>query len=348
MQRVAIIIAAMCAMLCQPVWARDTGSADWTVSQQSGSAQILRNGTQPIVLAARETAKPGDVIATGADGRVVLTRAGDYIVIAPGSRLLLPKLPEPSGFTRLVQQFGTMLYKVRHTGVPHFAVETPMLAAVVKGTSFTVIVGPDRSAVQVTDGIVDVTASVGGLNRLVQKGETVFINRDRPSELIELSSDVTVGPTADEKEPAVRVSANTVSELTPIAVLTEGLAREVPAQTAAPSRAEVQTVKLAVRDTSSPASVAAAPTTLVAETVTTAAPATTPVSTAQPTATVSTVTTPAVTAPAVTVSAVTTPTVTTPAVTAPAVTTPTVVVPAFTVPKVTVPAIPLPPLKLSL
>ena len=65
-------------------------------------------------------------------------------MVAPRSELRLPAAPQPSGFTRVVQTLGTMLFKVRHTGTPHFAVDTPMLAAVVKGTTFTIVVDKDR------------------------------------------------------------------------------------------------------------------------------------------------------------------------------------------------------------
>ena len=64
---------------------------------------------------------------TGATGRATLARGADYIVVAPRSELRLPAEAQPGGFTRVIQQLGTMLFKVRHTGVPHFAVDTPML-----------------------------------------------------------------------------------------------------------------------------------------------------------------------------------------------------------------------------
>ncbi len=230
MQRLSIIISAIFILLAQPAFAADGAVRSWIVSQKSGSVQVLRSGLQPAAVSTSTKLQGGDTIVTATDGRVVLTRAGDYIVVAPSSRLLIPQDEGSSGFTRLIQEVGTLLYNVRHTGVPHFRVDAPMLAAVVKGTSFTVIVGPDRNAVQVTDGVVEVIAADGGMSRLVQKSETVFINRGRPADLVEASSESAITPNAHENETVYKIGESSQALMTPIAVLTSGLAREVPPQ----------------------------------------------------------------------------------------------------------------------
>ena len=155
---------------------------------------FLRSGLQPASVQVRAAFPRATSIATGANGRAMLTRGDDYVVVSPGSRLMLPKEQKQSGFTRFVQQVGTMFYKVKHTGVPHFAVETPMLAAVVKGTSFTVVVDKDRAAVQVTEGVVEVSSLPGDARRLVEGGLTVYIGRERPNEIIEMKPGAAVPP----------------------------------------------------------------------------------------------------------------------------------------------------------
>src|SRR5437868_4865768 len=97
-------------------------------------------GTTTGVASVRTQLSPGDELVTGATGRATLVKGADYIVVAPRSQLRVPTTAEPTGFTRVIQTLGTLLFKVQHTGVPHFAVDTPMLAAVVKGTTFTVTV----------------------------------------------------------------------------------------------------------------------------------------------------------------------------------------------------------------
>lgn len=225
--RIVHVIAAFLVLITTPALAKE-GSATWVVAQKSGDVRVIHNGLQPASVQVRAALSPGDVIATGADGRAMLTRGDDYVVVAPGSRLLLPKAEEKRGFTRLIQQVGTMLYKVKHTGVPHFAVQTPMLAAVVKGTSFSVVVDKDRAAVQVTEGVVEVSSLSGNARRLVEHGVTVYIGRERPNEIIEMKPGVTVPPAASGASEAVKVERSGDVPLSTIATLTDGLVNEAP------------------------------------------------------------------------------------------------------------------------
>lgn len=341
--RMLQIIGAAVVLLASPAMAKENGPARWTVTQASGDVRVVRNGLQPASLQVRASLAPGDVVATGATGRVVLVRGGDYVVVAPGSRLLLPK-QETSGFTRLLQQVGTMLYKVQHTGVPHFEVKTPLLAAVVKGTSFTVVVDDKRAAVQVTDGLVEVSSADGAARQLVEKGVTVYVGHDRPGAI------VTVGPaTSIEKAPSadsVKVASSGEVTVAAIADLSGGL---VTATTVAPS------IKTAAKPvTSAPALATAADTVDAGDTngrggapvvTNVTAPAVkSPVAPVVGLVTTSPAVSPltpvvdvVTTSPAVVAPVVTTPTVTSPvAVIAPVLTTPVATVsPTVTAPVVT-------------
>jgi len=227
--RVLQFIAAILFLIATPAMAKD-GTAAWIVTQKSGQVQVVRAGMQPASIQLRAPLSPGDVVATGADGRAMLTRGDDYVIVAPGSRLLLPRQQQPTGFTRLVQQVGTMLYKVRHTGVPHFAVETPMLAAVVKGTSFTVVVDQDRAAVQVTEGVVEVSSAAGNARRLVEGGMTVYVGRERPNEIIEMKAGGAEPlASASGAGDSVKIESSGDVPLSAITDLTGGLVSEAPA-----------------------------------------------------------------------------------------------------------------------
>src|SRR3954453_13873984 len=184
MYRLALVFLSTLFLFASPALAKDGQPHPWVVSQLSGDARVVHGGLQPASLKANAILTPGDLIITGPTGRATLSNEADYIVIAPRSELRLPTAQQPNGFTRVIQNLGTMLFRVQHTGVPHFAVDTPMLAAVVKGTTFTVIVDQKRSAVQVTQGIVQVTAVEGGMSRLVEGGRTVFIDQRNPMELL--------------------------------------------------------------------------------------------------------------------------------------------------------------------
>ena len=358
--RILHFLGPILLLLGSPAMAKGGESAMWVVTQKSGQVQLFRSGMQPASVQVRAALAPGDMLATGANGRAMLTRGGDYVVIAPGSRLILPKNEQPSGVTQLIQQIGTMLYKVRHTGVPHFTVETPMLAAVVKGTSFTVIVDEKRSAVQVTDGLVEVSTAGGNVRRLVEHGRTVIVVRERPQEIIELKAGATELPTAAAGE-GVKIDGSGDVALSTIADLTGGLVSAAPAKptllvTTAPtvkaSAGGAITGAVVTAATADLAPAVAPPNlsaltppvanVIVTPISTVAAPALTTPTLATPTLTTPTLATPTVTVPTVTVPTVAVPTVTVPTVTVPTVTVPTVTVPTVTVPTVTVPIVTVP------
>ncbi|HEX7345233.1 MAG TPA: FecR family protein, partial [Candidatus Limnocylindrales bacterium] len=233
MRKLILIIVSAFALVGSPALAKDAGSAAWVVSQLSGDARVVHRGLQPVALKATTRLVPGDRVVTGVTGRATLTRGSDYIIISPRSDLQLPAAPQPTGFTRVIQNLGTMLFKVKHTGVPHFAVDTPMLAAVVKGTTFTVVVGKDRSAVQVIQGKVEVTAIDGGMSRLVEGGKTVFIDRNEPKRLIDADQR---SPSATTTTTAVKVTGSQSPSVATLAGWTGGLVQpgsqaSVPAST---------------------------------------------------------------------------------------------------------------------
>ena len=193
------------------------------MTQLSGDARVIHPGLQPASLKANAELAPGDTLVTGPTGRATLVRGADYIVVAPASELKLPSQAQPAGFTRVVEMLGTMLFKVQHTGIPHFAVDTPMLAAVVKGTTFTIVVEKDRSAVQVIQGIVQVSASEGAMTRMVEGGRTVFVNRLNPKILLDADKPASATPAA--QATAIKVSAGGDMPVTAISTLTGGLVR---------------------------------------------------------------------------------------------------------------------------
>lgn len=375
MQRLILLLLATLAFLTSPATAAGPAAEMWRVSQKSGDVRVIHNRLQPAAARVDAALSPGDVVMTGPTGRATLVRGGDYIVIAPGSRLLLPASPPQNGMTSLIQEVGTMLFKVRRTGVPHFRVDTPMLAAVVKGTTFTVIVGESRSAVQVIEGAVEVSAAQGGMSRLVEGGKTVFIANDNPSMLITAdgatlqktsaapgvsvklggTGDLDLGAVANLSDGLVRADLTatpikTVAAIAPVVASSTGVSNAVTgtvngvvagvAESASASGAAAVATTATAVVTGVVETVAATPVATLAGSV---APTVTGVTTAVVGPVVTTLATiPTVTAPTVTVPTVTAPTVTTPTVTTPIITVPTVTVPVVTVPTVTVPTVTVP------
>ena len=146
--------------------------SDWVVSSIKGDAKIVKAGVQPIALTTGDQLSEGDRIVTGETGRAVLTRDGSTIVVAPGSEMSIPVEKTGGLTTRILQKVGTLFLNVEKKKTEHFEVVTPYLAAVVKGTSFTVNVDAQGAAVHVLEGLVQVADAVSGQAVFVRPGQT--------------------------------------------------------------------------------------------------------------------------------------------------------------------------------
>ena len=150
-------------------------SSGWMVSEVSGPVFVDRDGKR---VAARRGAavEVGDTIATGARARAVLVHQNDFVTVASNSRVRIPKESKNSSITQFFQEIGNAIFRVEKKGTPHFKVDTPYLAAVVKGTTFSVTVGAEGSSLQVTEGLVEVSTLDGGARDLVRPGDVAMIS----------------------------------------------------------------------------------------------------------------------------------------------------------------------------
>jgi hypothetical protein len=105
----------------------------WSVGKSSGEVWITNGDVQQASLKPEDNLKPGDIIRTGRNGRVLLLRGEESILIAPNSVIGLPAEQKEELSTTIVQRAGSILLEVEKRNVKHFEVETPYLAAVVKG-----------------------------------------------------------------------------------------------------------------------------------------------------------------------------------------------------------------------
>ena len=74
------------------------------------------------------------------------------------------------GLMQIFEQLGNVVFSVKKNKAPHFGVSTPYLAAVVKGTTFSVTVDASGASVQVVEGAVEVATNDGGARDLVLPG----------------------------------------------------------------------------------------------------------------------------------------------------------------------------------
>lgn len=148
----------------------------WQVRKSSGDVWVATSGVQPVSLAQDAVLKPGDNIRTGRNGRVLLVRGEESILIAPNSVVGVPLEKKDGLPTTITQQAGSILLDVEKRNVQHFEVETPYLAAVVKGTQFRVTVGPSGSRVEVLRGQVQVSDFKSGKFALVNPGQAARVS----------------------------------------------------------------------------------------------------------------------------------------------------------------------------
>lgn len=148
----------------------------WQVRKSSGEVWVATSGVQSVSLTQDAVLKPGDNIRTGRNGRVLLVRGEESILVAPNSVVGVP-LEKKNGLpTTITQQAGSILLEVEKRNVQHFEVETPYLAAVVKGTQFRVTVGPSGSRVEVLRGQVQVSDFKSGQFALVNPGQAARVS----------------------------------------------------------------------------------------------------------------------------------------------------------------------------
>ncbi len=102
-------------------------------------------------------------ISTGPRGRLQLVRGNESIAFQPNTLAsIITRGSTVNRKTEVVQQVGEISLEIEKRQKPHTTVQTPFLAAVVKGTRFTVQVGKKDAAVAVDRGLVQVTSFRSG------------------------------------------------------------------------------------------------------------------------------------------------------------------------------------------
>src|SRR5215467_11159620 len=173
----------------------------WSVSKSSGEVWITATGAQPASLKQEDSLKPGDTIRTGRNGRVLLVRGEETILIAPNSEIGVPSEKKDGLSTTIQQRAGSILLEVEKRNVRHFEVETPYLAAVVKGTQFSVTVNANSTSVNVKRGQVEVSDFRSGQIAQVMPGQVATtLTHGKPG--LSLSGSGTLNPVEQGKPRA--------------------------------------------------------------------------------------------------------------------------------------------------
>ena len=166
-------LVGVAALMCSTSALAQAGG--WTISEASGRVVVRdAGGDRP---AGRGTAvAAGATLMTGPGARAVVVRGDDFVTVSANSRIRVPDAAQATGLFQMVSEWGTSVFKIRKQAKPHFAVQTPYLAAVVKGTTFSVTVGRAGASVQVTEGAVEVATGDGGARDLVRPGAVASVS----------------------------------------------------------------------------------------------------------------------------------------------------------------------------
>lgn len=179
---------------------------DWVAARLRGTAEQMVRG-QWIPLQRGAAVLDGQSVRTGADGRIDLTRGAEVVQLSPSTQIVLNE--GASKMTRIDMSSGMITADVERQNVQHFSVQTPYLAAVVKGTRFSVSVAGDAARVEVDRGTVQVQDTINDLVVNVVRGQEAQVSATEP---LEVSGPGTAAVYTFEGERVVNGTANIAAD----------------------------------------------------------------------------------------------------------------------------------------
>jgi hypothetical protein len=127
------------------------------------------------------------VVRTLGNGFVELVRGQETLDLEPDTQIQIYDKAGSTPFTTVKQYFGSVSVEAEVRNVQHFAVSTPYLAAVVKGTRFTVVSGRTGSSVSVQRGHVAVEDQHDHSHVTLAVGQAAAIDKVQTAGAIEVS-----------------------------------------------------------------------------------------------------------------------------------------------------------------
>lgn len=149
---------------------------DWKVARASDQVNLTLDKKAWTPVHTGDVVPNGAWVSTGERGRVQLTRGVESITFQPGTLAAVFTTGFLDTKTEVAQQKGTLDLEIEKRDHPHASVQTPFLAAVVKGTIFRVSVAPKSASVAVTRGLVQVTSFNSGQQSNVGPKQTAKVD----------------------------------------------------------------------------------------------------------------------------------------------------------------------------
>jgi hypothetical protein len=164
-----VVVGLAFAAFCAPALMASQ-SAGWAVVVANNAFVDHGKGDAASAVVTGVSIGIGDRLTTGDGGALVLSRGEDLVTMAENSQIEIVD-PQPSATTLIDQPYGHVDYHVTKEKLPHFQVDAPLLATVVKGTTFSVDADPAKSAVTVSEGRVVAQNRRTGAAKSVGAGE---------------------------------------------------------------------------------------------------------------------------------------------------------------------------------
>ncbi|WP_374621406.1 FecR domain-containing protein [Devosia sp.] len=154
---------------------------DWVAAKLRGRVLERIDGTWHAI-SRGDVVPDGHAVRTVGNSRVLLVRGKETIELGPNT---LIEIRDRDGelFTTVRQAFGEIKVEADVRNVEHFAVETPHLAAVVKGTIFVVRSGRSGAQVEVERGRVAVEDADDHSTTIVAAGQSASAEEGSPLEV---------------------------------------------------------------------------------------------------------------------------------------------------------------------
>ncbi len=153
-------------------------AADWQAAAVSGKV-FRQNGTAWVAVTAGEPIALGNMVKTLGSGRLTLQRDGVTVTVGPNSQLQIKERLDGK-FTDVLQSAGAADVEVDPKKHIRLAVETPYMAAVVKGTVFAVSTHDGYSETAVRRGRVAVIDVAHRLETDVTPGQVATAGKGKP------------------------------------------------------------------------------------------------------------------------------------------------------------------------
>jgi hypothetical protein len=170
---VRIVLFLLMFLAAAPVFADD-----WQVNRVRGEVTQQIGGTWRQV-SRGEIIPTNRYVRTSENGRVGLIRGRETIELEANTQIRI-KDAGADLMTTVLQDFGVVSIEAERRNVQHFSVQTPFLAAVVKGTRFTVRSDNSGATVEVDRGVVQVQDTVNDLVVDVRPGQDATVTKQAP------------------------------------------------------------------------------------------------------------------------------------------------------------------------